>query len=160
MSESMAWRRPSRMRAICSWRGQQAGDLTTATPPDLLEGHSLGCVPQSIAPVALKSILSANGEDGQHAGLTEVFDVAVLDLGLPKVDGVTVLKSWREAACNFPVLILTARDGWPEKVAAFKAGADDFLTKMHAVCSDDQQTPAFAPLDPIHISHGQPNTHS
>lgn len=77
--------------------------------------------------------IAANGEDAQHAGLTEIFDVAVLDLGLPKIDGVSVLKSWREAGRNFPVLILTARDGWPEKVAAFKAGADDFLTKPFRV---------------------------
>jgi DNA-binding response OmpR family regulator len=70
-----------------------------------------------------------NGEDAVHAGLTEIFDVAVLDLGLPKIDGVTVLKSWRDAGRTLPVLVLTARDGWPDKVAAFKAGADDFLTK-------------------------------
>lgn len=73
--------------------------------------------------------IARNGEDAQHAGLTEIFDVAVLDLGLPKIDGVSVLKSWREAGRSLPVLILTARDGWPEKVASFKAGADDFLTK-------------------------------
>ena len=73
--------------------------------------------------------IAANGEDAEHAGLTELYDVAVLDLGLPKIDGVTVLKVWRAAARNFPVLVLTARSGWPDKVASFKAGADDFLTK-------------------------------
>jgi DNA-binding response OmpR family regulator len=73
--------------------------------------------------------VARNGEDAVHAGLTEIFDVAVLDLGLPKIDGVTVLKSWRDAGRTLPVLVLTARDGWPDKVAAFKAGADDFLTK-------------------------------
>lgn len=73
--------------------------------------------------------IAANGEDAEHAGLTELYDVAVLDLGLPKIDGVTVLKAWRAAARNFPVLVLTARSGWPDKVASFKAGADDFLTK-------------------------------
>ncbi|MCR6502061.1 response regulator transcription factor [Shinella sp. CPCC 101442] len=77
--------------------------------------------------------IARNGEDAQHAGLTEIFDAAVLDLGLPKIDGVSVLKSWREANRSFPVLILTARDGWPEKVASFKAGADDFLTKPFKV---------------------------
>jgi two-component system, OmpR family, response regulator len=77
--------------------------------------------------------VARNGEDAQHAGLTEIFDVAILDLGLPKIDGVSVLKSWREADRSFPVLILTARDGWPEKVASFKAGADDFLTKPFKV---------------------------
>jgi len=73
--------------------------------------------------------VARNGEDAVHAGTTELFDAAVLDLGLPKVDGVTVLKSWRDAARTLPVLVLTARDGWPDKVAAFKAGADDYLTK-------------------------------
>lgn len=73
--------------------------------------------------------IAQNGEDAEHAGLTELYDVAVLDLGLPKIDGVTVLKSWRASERTFPVLILTARDGWPDKVESFKAGADDFLTK-------------------------------
>lgn len=77
--------------------------------------------------------LARNGEDAQHAGLTENFDVAILDLGLPKVDGVSVLRSWREADRSFPVLVLTAREGWPDKVASFKAGADDFLTKPFKV---------------------------
>jgi two-component system OmpR family response regulator len=77
--------------------------------------------------------IARNGEDAEHAGLTETFDAAVLDLGLPKVDGVTVLKSWRAHERATPVLVLTARDGWPDKVAAFKAGADDFLTKPFKV---------------------------
>lgn len=77
--------------------------------------------------------IARNGEDAQHAGLTEIFDVAVLDLGLPKIDGVSVLKAWRESDRSFPVLVLTARDGWPDKVASFKAGADDYLTKPFKV---------------------------
>ena len=77
--------------------------------------------------------VARNGEDAEHAGLTEIFDVAVLDLGLPKIDGVAVLKSWRSAGRSLPVLVLTARDGWPDKVAAFKAGADDYLTKPFRV---------------------------
>ncbi|RWX81090.1 response regulator transcription factor [Neorhizobium lilium] len=77
--------------------------------------------------------IAQNGEDAQHAGLTEFYDVAVLDLGLPKIDGVSVLKSWRAAERTFPVLILTARDGWSDKVESFKAGADDFLTKPFKV---------------------------
>lgn len=77
--------------------------------------------------------IARNGEDGKHAGLTEFYDVAVLDLGLPQIDGVSVLKSWRAAERTFPVMILTARDGWPDKVDSFKAGADDFLTKPFKV---------------------------
>ncbi len=77
--------------------------------------------------------IARKGEDALHAGLTEMFDVAVLDLGLPKIDGVTVLKGWRDNQRNLPVLVLTARDGWPDKVSSFKAGADDFLAKPFKV---------------------------
>lgn len=73
--------------------------------------------------------IARNGEDALHAGLTELFDVAILDLGLPKIDGVSVLKGWRDSQRTLPVLVLTARDGWPDKVSSFKAGADDFLAK-------------------------------
>jgi DNA-binding response OmpR family regulator len=77
--------------------------------------------------------IAGNGEDGQHLGETERYDAAVLDLGLPKAPGVDVLRSWRAGGRNFPVLILTARDGWSEKVEGFKAGADDYLTKPFRV---------------------------
>lgn len=73
--------------------------------------------------------VASNGEDGQHLGATESYDAAVLDLGLPKVPGVDVLRSWRKHDRHLPVLILTARDGWTDKVDGFKAGADDYLTK-------------------------------
>jgi two-component system OmpR family response regulator len=73
--------------------------------------------------------LAGNGEDGQFLGETEPYDAVVLDLGLPKVDGVTVLKAWRDEGKVFPVLILTARGRWSEKVEGFDAGADDYLTK-------------------------------
>ncbi|RYC31996.1 response regulator transcription factor [Lichenibacterium minor] len=77
--------------------------------------------------------IARNGEDAQHLGETESFDAAVLDLGLPKVDGIAVLKSWRKAGRKLPVLVLTARDGWSDKVEGFKAGADDYLTKPFRV---------------------------
>ena len=73
--------------------------------------------------------LVADGIDAAHLGDTEQYDVAVLDLGLPGLDGVAVLRSWRDARRTLPVLILTARDGWSDKVAGFKAGADDYLVK-------------------------------
>ena len=73
--------------------------------------------------------IAVNGEDGQHLGETESYDVAVLDLGLPKVPGAAVLRAWRRNGRHLPVLILTARDGWTDKVDGFKAGADDYLTK-------------------------------
>lgn len=71
----------------------------------------------------------ANGVDVHHMGLTGDYDCCVLDLGLPTMDGGVVLQRWREAGREFPVLILTARGAWLEKAAAFRAGADDYLTK-------------------------------
>ncbi len=73
--------------------------------------------------------LAENGRDAQYLGETEPFDAAILDLGLPLVDGITVLKSWRAQGICLPVLILTARDTWHEKVAGIDAGADDYLGK-------------------------------
>ena len=77
--------------------------------------------------------LATNGEDGQHLGETESVDAVVLDLGLPKKNGASVLQAWRDAGRIFPVLILTARDNWSDKVAGFKAGADDYLVKPFRV---------------------------
>ena len=70
-----------------------------------------------------------DGEEAQFLGETEPYDAVVLDLGLPKVDGVSVLERWRRGNVATPVLILTARSAWSEKVAGFDAGADDYLTK-------------------------------
>lgn len=70
--------------------------------------------------------------DGEHAdflGGTEQYDAAVLDLGLPKLDGTGVLQRWRKIGARFPVLVLTARERWHDKLAAFNAGADDYLVK-------------------------------
>ncbi|HEY1837947.1 MAG: response regulator transcription factor [Rhizomicrobium sp.] len=72
---------------------------------------------------------AADGEEGHFLGDTEPYDVAILDLGLPKMDGVRVLERWRKAGRSMPVLILTARDRWSDKVAGFDAGADDYLAK-------------------------------
>jgi two-component system, OmpR family, response regulator len=70
-----------------------------------------------------------NGRDALHLGETEAFDAVVLDLGLPVLDGLSVLKRWRAGARSMPVLILTARDSWHEKVSGIDAGADDYLAK-------------------------------
>ncbi len=70
-----------------------------------------------------------NGRDAQHLGETEPFDAVVLDLGLPQLDGLSVLQRWRAAGLAMPVLILTARDSWTDKVAGIDAGADDYLAK-------------------------------
>ena len=70
-----------------------------------------------------------NGRDALHLGQTEPFDAVVLDLGLPQLDGLSVLRRWREEGHAMPVLILTARDHWHDKVSGIGAGADDYLTK-------------------------------
>ena len=73
--------------------------------------------------------LADNGVDAHFMGDTESYDAVVLDLGLPQMDGISVLRKWRAAGRTMPVLSLTARDGWHEKVAGIDAGADDYLTK-------------------------------
>jgi two-component system OmpR family response regulator len=70
-----------------------------------------------------------DGEEGHYLGEVEPYDAVVLDLGLPKLDGLTVLRRWREAGRHMPVLILTARDRWNEKVEGFDSGADDYVAK-------------------------------
>ncbi len=70
-----------------------------------------------------------DGEQGLYLGEVEPYGAVILDLGLPAVDGLTVLRRWREAGRAMPVLILTARDRWSEKVEGFDAGADDYVAK-------------------------------
>lgn len=73
--------------------------------------------------------IAIEGEDAWFKGNVEDYDVAVLDLGLPRIDGLSVLKRWRSSDRSFPVLILSARNDWTEKVAGIEAGADDYLGK-------------------------------
>lgn len=73
--------------------------------------------------------VASDGEDGHYLGSTENYDAVVLDLGLPELDGLTVLDRWRKAGLIMPVLLLTARDSWSDKVAGLDAGADDYLAK-------------------------------
>jgi two-component system OmpR family response regulator len=70
-----------------------------------------------------------DGEEGWFLGDTEPYDAVILDLGLPKLDGLSLLQKWRQAGNQVPVLILTSRDTWREKVAGLRAGADDYLAK-------------------------------
>jgi len=70
-----------------------------------------------------------DGEYGEFLGVTENYDAAILDLGLPKLSGLEVLRRWRAADKHLPVIVLTARDAWHEKVDGLKAGADDYLGK-------------------------------
>lgn len=71
----------------------------------------------------------ADGVDAEFMGISEPYDIVVLDLGLPGRPGLEILQHWRNARNPVPVLILTARDAWHEKVDGFKAGADDYLAK-------------------------------
>jgi two-component system OmpR family response regulator len=70
-----------------------------------------------------------NGEDGKFLGQTESYDAIILDLGLPVLDGISVLQSWRQEGMKTPVLVLTARGTWSDKVKGLRAGADDYLAK-------------------------------
>ncbi|MCP5037401.1 MAG: response regulator transcription factor [Rhodobacteraceae bacterium] len=73
--------------------------------------------------------ISADGEDAWFRGGTEDYAAAILDIGLPKLDGLSVLQNWRNEKVNMPVILLTAKSSWTERVAGIDAGADDYLVK-------------------------------
>jgi two-component system, OmpR family, response regulator len=73
--------------------------------------------------------VTGDGEDAWFRGDTEAYDLVILDLGLPRMDGLSVLRRWRASDRQMPVLILTARGAWPERVEGIDAGADDYLVK-------------------------------
>ncbi|MBB4837452.1 MULTISPECIES: response regulator transcription factor [Sphingomonas] len=73
--------------------------------------------------------LATDGEEGLYLGSNEQYDAIILDLGLPEIDGLTVLDRWRKEGKTTPVLVLTARDSWSDKVAGLDAGADDYVAK-------------------------------
>src|SRR6186713_2438879 len=70
-----------------------------------------------------------DGEEGHYLGESEPYDAVILDIGLPKMDGISVLEAWRRTGRAMPVLMLTARDRWSDKVQGFDSGADDYVTK-------------------------------
>jgi two-component system, OmpR family, response regulator len=76
---------------------------------------------------------AGDGVRAEFLGSTETYDAAVLDLGLPGLDGLAVLRQWRDAGLAVPVLVLTARDSWSDKVRGIDGGADDYLTKPFRV---------------------------
>ncbi len=86
-------------------------------------------ISSALGTAGLTADIASDGEQAQFLGETEPYDAAVLDLGLPKIDGLSVLEHWRASGHKMPVLILTARGRWHEKLAGFNAGADDYLTK-------------------------------
>ncbi len=113
--------------------------VIASAPPDTINGmHILLVEDEPVLRAQLRAGLEAagyavdeadNGRDAHFLGDTGAFDAVILDLGLPVLDGLTVLRRWRDAGRTMPVLILTARDNWSEKVAGIDAGADDYLTK-------------------------------
>jgi two-component system OmpR family response regulator len=72
---------------------------------------------------------ATDGEEGHYLGDTEPYDAVILDIGLPQKDGISVLEEWRRGGRNMPVLLLTARDRWSDKVQGIDAGADDYVAK-------------------------------
>ncbi|WP_455204465.1 response regulator transcription factor [Kaarinaea lacus] len=84
---------------------------------------------RDLAKAGFAADLADNGRDGEILGNIEPYDVIVLDLGLPQKPGLEVLQAWRANGNNVPVIILTARDAWHERVDGFKAGADDYVGK-------------------------------
>jgi len=88
-------------------------------------------VSRTVIPFRAKSAVdhAADGETGYRLGRSEDFDAVILDLGLPDMKGVDVLNRWRQSGREVPVLILTARGSWAEKVEGLNAGADDYITK-------------------------------
>ena len=83
---------------------------------------------------------ASDGEEGHFLGDSEPYDAVVLDIGLPKMDGISVLEAWRRNKRAMPVLILTARDRWSDKVQGFDAGADDYVAKPFHL----EEVPLFA----------------
>jgi two-component system OmpR family response regulator len=84
---------------------------------------------RNLAQAGYVTDVCGNGRDAEHLGDTEPYDLVVLDMGLPGRAGVEVLKDWRGRGNRVPVIVLTARDGWTDKVDGLKAGADDYVTK-------------------------------
>jgi len=84
---------------------------------------------QSMTAAGFRVEICTDGEEAWFLGDTEDYDLVVLDLGLPKLDGLSVLKRWRAGRRMMPVLVLTARGAWQERVEGIEAGADDYLPK-------------------------------
>jgi DNA-binding response OmpR family regulator len=83
----------------------------------------------ALADAGCTTEIAGDGEDAWFRGDTEDYDLIILDLGLPKLDGLAVLKRWRAAGRKMPVIVLTARGAWAERVEGIDSGADDYLAK-------------------------------
>jgi len=83
----------------------------------------------ALAKVGYVTDSAYDGEEGYFLGTSEPYDAVILDIGLPHLNGIEVVRRWRQMGCTMPVLILTARDQWSDKVEGIDAGADDYVTK-------------------------------
>src|SRR5438094_8844748 len=93
--------------------------------------------------------LATDGEDGHYLGSTESYDAIILDLGLPEIDGLTVLDRWRKEGIKVPVLVLTARDSWSDNAAGLDAGTEESLAEHFppvALLQPTQQPSAYHSL--------------
>jgi two-component system OmpR family response regulator len=88
-----------------------------------------GMLASTLAAAGFVPEREGDGEVAHYRGDTEEFDAVLLDLGLPHIDGLTILKRWRQAGKTTPILIMTARGQWEERVEGIEAGADDYLVK-------------------------------
>ena len=79
-----------------------------------------------------------DGEEGHHLGDTEPYDAVILDIGLPQMDGISVVERWRRSGRTMPVLMLTARDRWSDKVAGIDAGAEDMAQRVLILLAGNQ----------------------
>jgi len=84
---------------------------------------------QALANAGYVTDSAYDGEEGYFLGSSEPYDAVILDIGLPHLNGIEVVRRWRQMGCTIPVLILTARDRWSDKVEGIDAGADDYVTK-------------------------------
>jgi len=98
------------------------------------EGRLARQLERALADAGYAVDCAADGERADFLGHTERYDAVLLDLGLPKVDGLTLLRRWRDAGLDMPVLVLTARGSWHEKVQGIDVGADDYVAKPWRKC--------------------------
>jgi DNA-binding response OmpR family regulator len=98
--------------------------LVVEDEPKISEG-----IAAALSGAGYSADITSDGEDAWFRGDTEDYDLVILDLGLPRMDGLAVLKRWRASGRMMPVLVLTARGAWPERVEGIDAGADDYLAK-------------------------------
>src|SRR5215471_4456440 len=121
------WGRPPGLP--CEWAGQEACHTAMRILVVEDEERLAAQLAGALRDAAYAVDCASDGEQASFLSETESYDAVILDLGLPKIDGLTLLNRWREAGLQMPVLILTARGSWHEKVRGIDGGADDYVSK-------------------------------